>query len=118
MASLKQRIASRVSAIRQRRPLVDHAVRTQRHYGGVGGSQQAGAVTYFAFLSFFPIMALAFFVIGYVSQVYPDAKDTLREAIGQAGRPPRQHDIEQAQPDQPDRSGYVRRAQPYRTYPP
>ena len=40
------------------------------------GSQQAGAVTYFAFLSFFPILALAFFVVGCISQVYPDARRT------------------------------------------
>ena len=39
--------------------------------------QQAGAVTYFAFLSFFPILALAFFVVGRVAKVYPDAQDDL-----------------------------------------
>ena len=51
------------------------------HYGEVKGGQQAGAVTYFGFLSFFPILALAFFVVGWVSQVYPDAEPDLVEAI-------------------------------------
>jgi membrane protein len=55
----------------------------QGHYGSVKGSQQAGAVTYFAFLSFFPILALAFFVIGYVARVYPDAQLDLKAAIDQ-----------------------------------
>ena len=45
-----------------------------QHYGDVKGGLQAGAVTYFAFLSFFPILALAFFVVGLLSQVYPDAR--------------------------------------------
>ena len=63
--------------------MVDHAVRTFQHYGEVKGSLQAGAVTYFAFLSFFPILALAFAVIGYVASIYPDAQADLTKAITQ-----------------------------------
>ena len=71
----------RVSEIRRRRPFVDHVVRTVEHYGLVKGNLQAGAVTYFGFLSFFPILALAFAVIGYVARVYPDAHADLVDAI-------------------------------------
>ena len=53
----------------------------QEHYGASKASQQAGAVTYFGFLSFFPVLALAFFVVGYIAKVYPDAQDTLVAAI-------------------------------------
>ncbi len=53
------------------------------HYGEVNGSAQAGAVTYYGFLSFFPILALAFFVVGYVARVYPAAQDNLVAAIQQ-----------------------------------
>ncbi|WP_205471404.1 YihY/virulence factor BrkB family protein [Nocardioides sp. SYSU D00038] len=81
MASLKERLQTRVAEVRERRPLVDHLVRMQEHYGEVKAGQQAGAVTYFGFLSFFPILALSFFVVGYVSQVYPDARENLTEAI-------------------------------------
>jgi membrane protein len=77
MASLKERLAT----IRERRPFLDHVLRMQEHYGAVKGSQQAGAITYFGFLSFFPIMALAFFAIGYVAEVFPDAQDALVDAI-------------------------------------
>lgn len=83
MASLKQRATARVSALRARRPLVDHAVRMQEHYTGVDGSQQAGAVTYFAFLSFFPVMALSFFVVGYVAHLYPGVKHDMVDVIDQ-----------------------------------
>jgi membrane protein len=77
------RIKSRIAEVRERRPAIDHVVRMQEHYGETKGSQQAGAVTYFGFLSVFPILALAFFVVGWVSKVFPGAQDTLVKAIGQ-----------------------------------
>lgn len=66
---------------RTARPWLDHTLRMLQHYSAVKGNTQAGAVTFFGFLSFFPILALAFFVIGYVATVYPDAEDTLVDAI-------------------------------------
>jgi membrane protein len=81
MASLKQRVTSRVHELRTEHPRLDHAVRTQEHYSDVKAGQQAGAVTYFGFLSVFPILALAFFVIGYVAKVVPESRDTLVDAI-------------------------------------
>ncbi len=71
----------RLEALRRRRPVVDHALRTQEHYSTVKAGQQAGAVTYFGFLSFFPILALAFAAVGWISGVYPDARDTVVKAI-------------------------------------
>ncbi|MBM7519017.1 YihY/virulence factor BrkB family protein [Nocardioides nitrophenolicus] len=75
------RAKDKLAELRERWPLVDHAVRTQEHYGAVQGSQQAGGVTYFGFLSVFPILALAFFVVGWVARVFPDAQDALVKAI-------------------------------------
>lgn len=74
--SVKQRVAD----VRERRPVVDHLVRALEHYGQVNGSALAAAVTYFAFLSFFPILALAFAIFGQVTKVYEDAEDTLVDA--------------------------------------
>lgn len=72
-----------VRRLRERSPLADHAVRTQQHYSAAGGSQQAAAVTYFGFLSFFPVLALAVFAVGQVARVWPDAQDGLTDAINQ-----------------------------------
>lgn len=83
MASFKERLDARITRLRANRPVVDHIMRMVEHYGSVKGNLQAGAVTYFAFLSFFPILALAFFVVGWVAKVYPDAQENLTEAIGQ-----------------------------------
>ncbi|WP_107772073.1 YihY/virulence factor BrkB family protein [Nocardioides sediminis] len=77
VATVKQR----VEEARERWPLLDHLVRTFEHYGNVNGSALAAAVTYFAFLSFFPIVALAFAVIGFISGAYPDAERDLVTAI-------------------------------------
>lgn len=71
----------RLHAARGRWPLLDHLVRTVEHYGNVNGSALAAAVTYFAFLSFFPILALSFAVIGFVSRAYANADDALIEAL-------------------------------------
>jgi membrane protein len=81
MASPLARAKALLGRARERSPLVDHLVRMQVHYGRVNGSAQAGAVTYFAFLSFFPILALAFFVVGYIARVDSSAQDNLVTAI-------------------------------------
>lgn len=74
-------VKQRIEAARDRWPLLDHLVRTVEHFGEVNGSALAAAVTYFAFLSFFPIIALAFAVIGFISGAYPNAERDLVTAI-------------------------------------
>ncbi len=83
MASIRERVSGAAAGLRARRPLVDHAVRMQQHYGAVRAGQQSGAVTYFGFLSFFPILALSFFVVGYLARIYPDVQQNLTQAIDQ-----------------------------------
>ena len=74
-------LADRLAAARAERPALDHALRTQEHYSAVKGGQQAGGMTYYGFLSFFPVLALAVFVVGLVSRIYPDAQSDLRDVI-------------------------------------
>jgi membrane protein len=99
MPSFVDRAKGRVAELRQHHPAVDHAVLTQEHYGATNASQQAGAVTYFGFLSVFPVLALGFFVVGWIAKVYPDAQDTLVTSIesmfpGLVGNDPDQLNIE------------------------
>ena len=77
VASVKQRIED----ARERSRLLDHLVRTVQHYGSVKGSALAAAVTYFAFLSFFPLIAVAFAVVGFISGAFPKAQTHLVTAI-------------------------------------
>src|SRR4051812_7243693 len=95
MASLKERAAATLARLRERFPWLDHILRMVQHYSVVNGNAQAGAITYFGFLSFFPILALGFFVIGLVAQLYPDIKPQMIAEInellpGVIGNPPGQ----------------------------
>src|SRR3954471_3059927 len=76
-----RRLELAVREVRARSGWVDHAVAASAHYSRVNGNGQAGAVTYFAFLAFFPTMALAFFVVGMVANIFPDAQETLVTVI-------------------------------------
>src|SRR3954452_1833000 len=67
--------------VRKRRPFVDHMVRAWNRYQADGGDRLAASVTYFGFLSFFPLIALAFSVAGFVVDAYPDAQNKLVEEI-------------------------------------
>jgi membrane protein len=99
-------VKARIEALRERWPLFDHAMAMNEHYTRVEGSLLAGAVTYFGFLSFFPLLALGFAVVGYISGTYPDARDHLVTAVEQifpnivsrdgAGNTISLHDIEKA----------------------
>jgi membrane protein len=84
-----ERITRRVDAIRAwgrhrlesgriRFPWLDHLVRTVQRYQVQEGDRLAGAFTYFAFLSFFPLVALAFAL---VTTVYPDALAMITQAV-------------------------------------
>jgi membrane protein len=76
-----KRVEQRVDRARQRFAWLDHVIAMLAHYGRVNGNGQAGAVTYFAFLAFFPIMALIFFAVGIIANVFPHARDNLVEVI-------------------------------------
>ncbi|GGO82477.1 YihY/virulence factor BrkB family protein [Nonomuraea cavernae] len=88
MSGLTERIAAAkakgrrlVEDWRVRRPWLDHLIRTAQRYELQSGNRLAGAVTYFAFLSFFPLIALAFAVLGYVLSNDQNAIDALTQAI-------------------------------------
>ncbi|MFG3435804.1 YihY/virulence factor BrkB family protein [Nonomuraea sp. NPDC047897] len=71
----------RVEYWRVRRPSIDHLIRTVQRYQLQSGDRLAGAVTYFAFLSFFPLVALAYALLGYVLSNDQSAMDALNRAI-------------------------------------
>ena len=65
---------------REKRPFLDHLVRTVQRYQADAGNQLAASVTYYWFLSLFPILLLAISLLGYV---YGDEADVrVQEALG------------------------------------
>jgi len=83
VAGISERLKTRIAELRRRRPVVDHVLRTQEHYSAVDGNLLSGAITYFAFLAVFPVLALAFFVVGLAARVVSGAQEALTEAIEQ-----------------------------------
>lgn len=61
--------------------MIEHAIRAWRHYVDRDGSTLAAAVTYFAFLSLFPLLALSFAVVGLIAAVIPDAQAALDQSL-------------------------------------
>jgi membrane protein len=59
---------------------LDHVIRTIQRYQVQSGDRLAAAFTYFAFLSFFPLIALAFAVIQFST---PEVVETLVKAINE-----------------------------------
>jgi len=81
-ASIADRATRWYTRARERRPLLDHLVLTVEHYTATQGPANAGNITYFGFLAFFPLLAIGFATVGIVSRVYPDAQDALITALG------------------------------------
>ncbi|MFC4057904.1 YihY/virulence factor BrkB family protein [Planomonospora corallina] len=59
----------------------DHLIRTVQRYQLQSGDRLAGAVTYFAFLSFFPLIVLAYAVFGFFLSFHEDADEALTKAL-------------------------------------
>ncbi len=70
-----------LAAARERSRLFDHLVATFEHYSRFECSVLAGAVTFFGFLSFFPILAIAFSIVGVITGAYPDAEQAVTDAM-------------------------------------
>jgi membrane protein len=79
--SLIDRAKRRFQRARERRGWLDHLALTIQHYLDAQGPANAGNITYFGFLSFFPLLAIGFAAIGIVSRAYPDARDSLVSAL-------------------------------------
>jgi len=62
-------------------PMAKRTVRAYRHYAARDGSMRAAAVTYFAFLSTFPLLALSFATVGFVAYFVPDAQQVADAAL-------------------------------------
>jgi len=68
-----------LSSVRDKVPALDHLVRAFGRYQADAGDRQAAAVTFFGFLSFFPVLALAASILSYV--LGDDAVGTIVEAV-------------------------------------
>ncbi len=68
-----------LAKVRDERPFLDHLIRAFGRYQADAGDRQAAAVTFFGFLSFFPILALAASILSYA--VGDDAVPTVVDQV-------------------------------------
>lgn len=80
MSSVKDKVAD----VAEHGPVIAHLIRMVQHYGKVNAKLHAGAITFFGFLSLFPLLALLVFVVGMVSLVYPGADQQIRNGVENA----------------------------------
>lgn len=73
----RQRVERTIRAVRDRRPRFDHLVRAYWRYHDQRGDRHAAAVTYYGFLSFFPLLGVAFGLLGLVVRFMPNARDSV-----------------------------------------
>ncbi|MQA96317.1 MAG: hypothetical protein GEV11_17330 [Streptosporangiales bacterium] len=83
VAAATARVKDTLRAQRLRRPWFDHVARTYERYQDVHGDRLAAYVTYFAFLSFFPVVALAYAVVGFLAEYEPAFREYLTRALAE-----------------------------------
>ncbi|WP_299050862.1 YihY/virulence factor BrkB family protein [uncultured Nocardioides sp.] len=82
MSGVGDTVRVRLNETRTRRPAVDHLLRTLQHFGQVQGTAHAGGVTFFGFLSVFPLLALAFFALGLIASTTGATLDLVQTVNG------------------------------------
>jgi membrane protein len=66
---------------RERYPWFDHLARAGGRYQSLSGDRVAAGLTYYAFLSFFPLLAVAFSVVGFLATVDPGIRSQVNQAL-------------------------------------
>ncbi len=79
--SLHQKTVARLRTLRSEHSWFDHLVRTFQRYDSENGSQLAASLTFYSFLSFFPLIALAYALLGYVVHFSETFREYLIKAL-------------------------------------
>lgn len=78
---LLDRVKALPATVRSKRPGVDHVVRAYGRYSAEAGDRLAASVALPGFLSFFPLLAIAFFVLGFVLTGSGSAQRSVLDAV-------------------------------------
>ena len=81
--SLQDGVTGVLRRSRARWRTFDHLGRAYDRYRDKRGDRLAAALSFYGFLSFFPLVALAFAVTGYAVAISPHARDAVAKAIDQ-----------------------------------
>ena len=77
-------VERRIRSVRAVSPMLDHLVRGYRRYHDQRGDRHAAAITYYGFLSFFPLLAIGFAIVGLMVRFMPDARTGVENILRDA----------------------------------
>jgi inner membrane protein YhjD len=83
VTSVEESVKGVLRRARSRWRTVDHLGRAYIRYRDQRGDRLAAALTFYGFLSFFPLVALAFAITGYAVAISPHAHEAVAKAIDQ-----------------------------------
>ncbi|HEY0543541.1 MAG TPA: YhjD/YihY/BrkB family envelope integrity protein [Actinoallomurus sp.] len=83
VTSVQESARGLLRRIRARSRVFDHLGRAYDRYREQRGDRLAAALSFYGFLSFFPLVALGFAVMGYAVAISPDARAAVAKAIDQ-----------------------------------
>lgn len=82
--SLLTRVSAAFAAVRGKAPWLDHLIQAGQRYSADQGNQYAAAITYFSFLSLFPLLLLTVSVLGFVLAGHPELTARVIKGISDA----------------------------------
>jgi membrane protein len=83
VTSLEESVRSALRRARARSRTFDHLGRAADRYREQRGDRLAAALSFYGFLSFFPLVALAFAITGYAVAISPHVRDAVAKGIDQ-----------------------------------
>src|SRR3954464_245675 len=83
VSSTEESVKGVLRRARARWRTFDHLGRAYIRYRDQRGDRLAAALSFYGFLSFFPLVALAFAITGYAVAISPEARDAVAKAIDQ-----------------------------------
>ncbi|MDN3357112.1 YihY/virulence factor BrkB family protein [Actinomadura sp. DC4] len=83
ISSIEDGVKRVLRRARARWRTVDHLGRAYIRFRDQRGDRMAAALSFYGFLSFFPLVALAYAVTGYAVAISPHARDSVAQAIDQ-----------------------------------
>jgi membrane protein len=83
VTSVQESVRGLLRRTRARSRVFDHLGRAYDRYREQRGDRMAAALSFYGFMSFFPLVALGFAVMGYAVAISPDARAAVAKAIDQ-----------------------------------
>lgn len=84
MPGIKERLTQAVVRVRARSELVDHGFRAAQRYVEAFAGRLAAAVAYYAFFAVFALAVVAYAILGFLVDYFPDLREAVDEFLAES----------------------------------